>query len=105
MPTPEHTSLLSVLRLGSRVTSAMPTPSLWSIDWRTVPSESTMADRPGKKPLISFGGGLYDRPTLFTMIAGMPSLFEYHDARWIPGGECKPPPSDMSGDECGIKIR
>src|SRR5262249_57771135 len=98
MPTPEHTSLLLVLRLGSSVMSPMPSPSLSSIDWRTVPSESTIADRPGKNPLISFGGGLYDRPTLFTMTAGIPSFPAYHDAREVPCGLGKPPPSTMPPD-------
>ena len=87
MPTPVQTGapLAVFLRLGSSVTSAMPMPSLSSMDTRTVPSESTIAERPGKKPLISFGGGLYERPTLFTIATGMPRFFAYHDASRVPG--------------------
>src|SRR5215468_6260935 len=85
--------------------SVIPIPSLSSMDCNTVPSESTIADRPGKNPLISLGGGLYDRPTLFTIATGMPSFLAYHDATCVPGGVARPPPADMSGDACGIRIR
>src|SRR5262245_23395462 len=105
MPTPLQTIFIAVLRRGSKVTSAIPTPSLSLIDWRTLPSESTIADRPGNSPLISLGGGLYDRPTLFTIATGIPSFLAYHSARCVPGGVERPPPPDMSGDACGIRIR
>src|SRR5215831_7523180 len=84
---------------------AMPIPSLSSIDCRTVPSESTMAECPGKTPLISLGGGLYDLPTLLTIATGTPSFFAYHEAICVPGGDCKPPLLLMSGEECGITMK
>src|SRR5215813_557728 len=105
MPLPVQTVFVAVFRRGSKVTSAMPIPSLSPIDCRTLPSESTIADRPGKKPLISLGGGLYDRPTLFTIATGTPSFFAYHEAICVPGGDGKPPPLLISGDECGITMK
>src|SRR5215470_19072965 len=87
------------------VMSAIPIPSLSSIDWSTEPSESTIAERPGKKPSISFGGGLYERPTLLTMATGTPSFFAYHEAICVPGGDGKPPLLLMSGAECGITMK
>src|SRR5262245_52708600 len=106
MPTPVQTSATLVFLRGSSVIVAMPMPSsVLLIDCSTVPSESTMADWPGKTPLISFGGGLYDRPTLFTIAIGMPSLRAYHSARCVPGGDVNPPPLVMSGDACGITTK
>src|SRR5262249_15147423 len=89
-------------RRGSSAIVATPMPSLSSIDCSTAPSESTIAERPGNTPLISFGGGLYERPTLFTIATGTPSFRAYHDARCVPGGDGNPPPFDMSGEACGM---
>src|SRR5262249_60006893 len=85
--------------------SEIPIPSLSSIDSRTDPSESTIAERPGKTPLISLGGALYERPTLLTIATGTPSFFTYHKEIRVPGGDGKPPPLLMSGDECGITMK
>src|SRR5262245_21222049 len=102
MPWPVQRLGAPLFRRGSSEIVAIPMPSLSSIDWRTAPSESTIAERPGKTPLISFGGGLYERPTLFTITTGTPSFSAYHDARWVPGGVGRPPPLLISGDACGM---
>ena len=61
-----------------------------------------MAERPGNTSLISLGGGLYDGPTLFTIATGTPSFRAYHDAKYLPGGDGKPPRLLISGAACGM---
>src|SRR5262249_30181192 len=102
MPTPVQTCVALVFLRASNMTSATPIPSSSSINCRTDASESTIAESPGNTPLISLGGGLYERPTLFTMATGTPSIRAYHDARCVPGGDGSPPPVLMSGDACGM---
>src|SRR5262245_24015039 len=102
IPTPLQTAVRCVFLAGSSAIVATPTPSVSFIDCSTVPSESTIADSPGNTPLISFGGGLYDRPTLFTIATGTPSACAYQEARCVPGGVGSPPPLLMSGDACGM---
>src|SRR5262245_15161996 len=105
MPMPVQMRGAPVFRPGLRDIVAIPIPSLSSIDCRTAPSESTIAERPGKTPSISFGGGLYDRPTLLTIATGTPSFPAYHEAKYVPGGDGNPPLLRMSGEACGISTK
>src|SRR5262245_11323804 len=105
MPIPVQMLGAAVFLRGFSEIVAIPMPSLSSIDCKTVPSESTIAERPGNTPLISFGGGLYDRPTLLTIATGTPSFLAYHEAKCVPGGDGKPPLPLISGDACGMSTK